>query len=98
MTREEFDREFKELTGRKAQITPEDYTDIEYVYTFHPSISETAGKREIANLVATFGMAIIRDMKPRAEQAESLESEIRVTQAKLEDLKEELKALGQGRD
>ena len=41
-------QEFKALT--KRDFTDKEYETIETVYTFHPSISETEGKQQIANL------------------------------------------------
>lgn len=87
MTKEEFEKNI----GKK--VDPEDYTVIEYVYTFHPSISETDGKKQIADLYKTFGMRVIKDMVQTAEKAEKLEAEIRAARIKLDNLKAEYEDL-----
>ena len=46
-------QEFKALT--KRSFTDSAYADIETVYTFHPCISETEGKKQIANLTTPSG-------------------------------------------
>ena len=46
-------QEFKALT--KRDFTDKEYETIETVYTFHPSISETEGRKQIANLFDNFG-------------------------------------------
>lgn len=86
-------QEFNERANR--EVTNHEYEEIEFVYTWHPSISNTGGKREIAYLFNTFGMRIIRDMMPTAKKARELDSEIIATRDRLEELQrsyEELKA------
>jgi hypothetical protein len=64
---------------------PEDaFKTINFVYTFHPSISETEGKQQIAYLFNTFGMRIIADMHLTAVKAQELEDKIRNTRASLD--------------
>lgn len=85
-------REFEERIHK--EINDSDYEIIETVYAFHPSVSETNGKEEVATLFNMFGMRVFRDMLPTAQKAKSLESEIRITKnylADLEDRYEELK-------
>lgn len=92
MTREEFicaveKAAPKEVTGEPVkvkQLTDKEYKLIEYVYQFHPAISEINGKRQIARLYVEFGMGIIRDMLPRAEVMQKLENEQRKAKAELE--------------
>lgn len=84
--------EFEERIHK--EINDSDYEIIETVYAFHPSISETNGKEEVATLFNMFGMRVFRDMLPTAQRAKSLESEIRITKSYLADLEnryEELK-------
>lgn len=50
-------------------ISEEEYKVIEFVYQFHPVISNVSGKEEVAELYKSFGMPIFRDMYPRAEKA-----------------------------
>lgn len=78
--------EFEELVDEN--ITPENYATIEYVYTWHPSISDHDGKREITMLYKIGGMRVIRDMVRSARDAERLETLDR----KLRDLREAVKA------
>lgn len=84
-------QEFKALT--KRSFTDSAYADIETVYTFHPCISETEGKKQIASLYDTFGMRIIKDMLPTAEKAREYESQIAQKRHELEALKDELDEL-----
>lgn len=83
MTKEEF-------TARlQRKVTDAEYADIEFVYNWHPSISNTEGKDQIAYLYNTFGMRIIRDMMPTAKKAEELENEILTAKHQLEELQKE---------
>ena len=75
-------------------ISDEDYKLIEFVYQFHPVVRETSGKEEVAELYKSFGMAIFRDMEPRAQKAKVLEDKIRACRIELERLTDELKELG----
>ena len=84
-------QEFKALT--KRSFTDNAYLDIETVYTFHPSISETEGKKQIASLYDTFGMRIIKDMLPTAEKAKEYEERIAQKRHELEALRDELNEL-----
>lgn len=44
-------------------ITGGEYTGINYVYTYHPSISDVCGKRQIAALFLIGGMPLIMSMQ-----------------------------------
>lgn len=59
---------------------------IDYVYMYHPCISNIHGKRQIAYLYVCFGMRLIRDMESTAHVMENYE-------IKQRKLREELKAL-----
>lgn len=91
MTKEEFNAKRKQsLTARlQREVTDAEYAEIEFVYNWHPSISNTEGKDQIAYLYNTFGMRIIRDMMPTAKKAKELDSEILATKHRLEELQEE---------
>lgn len=67
-------QEFEKLIH--AEIGDKDYRTIEYVYTWYPTISETNGKEQIADLYVNFGMPIILDMVERAGKMEKLEGEL----------------------
>jgi len=77
-------QEFKALT--KRDFTDEEYEIIEIVYTFHPSISETEGKKQIAHLFDNFGFRIIADMLPTAVKAREYEELIAKKRHELEEL------------
>jgi len=84
-------QEFKHLT--KQDFTDAEYEAIETVYTFHPAISETEGKKQIASLYDTFGFRIIADMLPTAINAKELEEQITRKRHELEELQEEYRKL-----
>lgn len=65
-------QEFEKLAG---EVSAEDYKDIEFVYTYHPSIENVNGKEQIASLYKMGGMRIIRDMLPSAQKMKSMEDE-----------------------
>ncbi len=88
--------EFEGKLGKK--VSEKDYSVIEYVYNFHPSISNTEGKTQIAELYKLGGMRLIRDMVQTATQAEALENKIRETNAYLADLKMQYEKLQYGRE
>jgi len=82
-------QEFKAIITRN--FTDKEYEAIEAVYTFHPSISETEGKEQIASIWDTFGMRIIADMLPTATKAREYEERISQKKHELEELQEEFK-------
>lgn len=91
MTREEFNG----LIDKRKPTKPndEDWKIIETVYTFHPSISNTCGKTQIAYLYDTFGMRIIKDMYHTAQMASAMEKELSELRAKYDKLKDAYNAL-----
>ena len=96
MMREEFDRKLEEIRGTGSRISDEDYKLIECIYTFHPCISETDGKRQVALLYHEFGMQIFKDMLTTATRNQMLEAEILKTRQKLQRLLDEADALRKG--
>ena len=90
MTRQEFESRID------SNVTAEEYSLIEYVYTFHPSISNTEGKDQIAGIYKIGGMRLIKDMIPTAQKAEQLEKDIHKTTANLQDLRNQYKELKEG--
>lgn len=58
-------------------ISDELYKTIEYVYNWHPAISDTNGKEQIVHLYCDFGYEFIKNMVPDAETMDQLDSEIR---------------------
>lgn len=99
MNKQEFMSKVAEVTQKEKQI-PEvpdrEYSIIEKVYTFHPAISETEGKRQIAELYVNFGMALIVDMVPRAELMAKKEEELRAARAALRKAEEEIEEIRKG--
>lgn len=100
MMREEFDnilrKQFKFADEQINAISNADYKKIEYVYTYHPAIDAVDGKHQIAYLYANFGMVIISDMEETASLAEDLEDEIRETENKLKELRDNYELLKKG--
>lgn len=92
--------------SKVAEVTPKEkpipevpdreYSIIEKVYTFHPAISETEGKLQIAELYVNFGMALIMDMVPRAELMAKKEEELRAARAALRKVEEEIEEIRKG--
>ena len=83
--------EFIQLTD--AKVSEQDWDIINVVYTFHPSISETEGKKQIAYLYSNFGMRIIRDMEATARRAAYLEAGIQKARNNLDALTTEFNEL-----
>lgn len=84
-------QEFEQRLG--WAVSESEYRKIETVYTFHPSVSDTAGKDQIVYLYKTFGMRIIEDMTPTAEKASELQDKIRNARIRLDTLMSEYKEL-----
>lgn len=62
-------QEFEERIERT--VTDEQYKVIEEVYMWHPSIRNTSGKDEVAELYKSFGMTIFHDMLPRVKKSKT---------------------------
>lgn len=77
-----------EFENSGATISDSDFEVLNFVYTFHPAISEVKGKEQIAHLYATLGMRVILDMVNTATQAKEIEEKIRFHKNELEKLKE----------
>lgn len=102
MTRQEFIEKLSEIDvelGPLAdqQLTNEDYLNIELVYTYHPVIRNSVGKKQIAMIYAYGGMGVIRDMMTTAERARRIEIEVSTLKAKQQRLEAELEALRTGK-
>lgn len=99
MTKQEFMNKVAEATPKGKEIpvvSDTNYALIERVYTFHPAISETEGKRQIAELYVNFGMVLIMDMLPRAEVMATKERELREARAALSRVQEEIEEIKRG--
>lgn len=81
-------QEFEERIERT--VTDEQYKVIEEVYMWHPSIRNTSGKDEVAELYKSFGMTIFHDMLPRAKKAHELDEILRNAQREVQRIQEEI--------
>jgi len=82
-------QEFCELLG--APVSDGFYRDIETVYNYHPSISETGGIMQVVRLFKEFGFRIFTDMLPTAMLAKAKEEHIRLAKLKLQELEDDYK-------
>lgn len=102
MTRKEFTDKAMQIcnsTGIKFSApTTDELKLIDYVYMYHPSISDLNGKEEIAYLYVHFGMRIIRDMRNTAHAMEDYEIRERKLKAELSQLKESREAFINGKE
>ena len=96
MMKYEFEAKLNELEPIQRTVSDDDYKLIEYVYTFHPSISETEGKRQVALLYHEFGIRIFQDMKPTADRNRELDVEIGRARHHLQSLLDEADELRKG--
>ena len=101
MMRVEFEEKVCELTNNPNyfednHLSEQEYKDIEYVYTWHPAISETKGKEQIAWLYINFDMCVIRDMYETASLMEDLDDDLKEAQNKVKKLTERIERLRRG--
>ena len=52
--------EFEEMLGEK--VSASDYVIIDFVYTWHPTISNTRGKQQIVSLYKSGGMDLMKNL------------------------------------
>ena len=83
--------EFEDIIGKP--VSDEEYSTIEYVYTWYPTISETDGKNQIAKLYTDFGMPLIEDMMERAGKMENLDKDLHKARSQVTFVKDRIKAL-----
>jgi hypothetical protein len=67
-------------------LNAHDFKIINTVYAHHPMISDTNGKKEIADLYKKGGMGIMNDMYPTASELALHESNIQANNVALENL------------
>ena len=84
--------EFLTLANIK-NISNEDYSLIEYIYTWHPLIKDTTGKEQVAGLYSNFGISIFKEMLPKAQEAQHLESKLAEALKVAEEIKQQLAEL-----
>ena len=83
--------EFEDIV--QHAVSDEEYSTIEYVYTWYPTISETDGKNQIAKLYTDFGMPLIEDMMERAGKMENLDKDLHKARSQVTFVKDRIKAL-----
>ena len=86
--------EFEKLIGKSVPM--EEYKAIEMVYTWHPAISNTEGKKQMQTLYTQFGMSVINAMVPVAKKMIELDEERRHLEAKLKIIGEREQMLSEG--
>lgn len=84
-------QEFEEKIGKP--VTDEQYKAIETVYIWHPSVRNTSGKDEVAELYKSFGMAIFYDMLPRAMKAKDLDEQLQKAQGEVQRIQKKIEEL-----
>ena len=89
-------QEFEEKIG--GLISVEQYRDIEFVYTWHPSVLNVNGKEMIAQLYKLGGMRLIKDMMPTANAWRKLSIHRDELKAQIAVCEDAMNALAQGDD
>lgn len=95
MMTNEFEARLAEYAGagNERPFTDDDYSKIEYVYTWHPAIKAVGGKEQIAIIWQEFGMGTIKDMYPAAQEMEALETKRDAIRRDLNDIEKDIKAI-----
>ncbi len=95
MMRYEFEEMLTEYSGARdvRPFTDDDYGKIEYVYIWHPAIKAVGGKEQIAIIWQEFGMGMIKDMYPAAQEMEALEKKRDALRRDLNDIERDIKAI-----
>ena len=79
-------QEFEQLI--QTAISDEEYRIIDKVYTWHPAISETAGKSQIADLYRSGGMTVIKNMEETADVLIELDRQEREYLKRIEEIRQ----------
>lgn len=88
-------QEFIELAGIDwDDISDDDYSTIEYVYSRHPSIQT---KQDIVNLWKSYGMTVIVDMINTATLYEQIERNYFMYMNKMDEARKAMKNIKEGR-
>lgn len=85
--------EFEKILGEK--VPEADYRLIEVVYMHHPS---NLSKEATVALYKEFGMALIKDMLPRADKMKELEENLRRAQGEVFKYQKLIDAVKKGYD
>lgn len=75
-------QEFEKMIGK--EVSEEDYSVINHVYTYHPAINNVDGKKQIADIYNAGGMGVIRSMVETADTMFELEKDLSVAEKALE--------------
>lgn len=86
--------EFEKLLGR--EVSTNDFERISYVYTWHPSISNNGGKKQIVDIFKAGGMIVIEAMVEVADYMMELEREEQELKAKLIEIEKRKMDVGDG--
>lgn len=86
--------EFEERIGES--VSGPDYRRIEFVYTWHPAISDVTGREQIALLYKEFGMSVINSMEEGAVIAQELYDKQRKLSNQLTMIEERISAIRKG--
>lgn len=89
-------QEFENRIG--GFISVEQYRDIEFVYTWHPSVHAVNGKDVIAQLYKLGGMRLIKDMMPTANAYRKLSIQRDELKAQIAVCEDAMNALAKGDD
>ena len=87
MTREEFE------TLTEQSISPEDYKIVEFVYMYHPNVSNITGKKYIAEIYKVGGIELIKDMRHNASINFDYEKKVERIQRQIRELNQEIEQL-----
>lgn len=79
-----YDKE--EAIVKVNQLTSKEYECIEFVYNYHPCVDNVTGKKQVAMLFVEFGLRVFSDMKPTADNAKKIETELFKMRRELEQL------------
>ena len=91
MIKEEFEKMIRE------PINDYDYRDVELVYMWHPSISETNGKEQMVFLYKEFGMPLIREMTKNASIMHDLCKEKECLMVKINEIDKKIELIKNGK-
>ncbi len=95
MTKQEFETKIT-LLGSEKPVSEDEFKIINFVYTFHPAISETEGKEQVAWLFINLGMRVFNDMTETAKRAEEIETQLNSLKGEMESYKAEYSQLKRG--
>lgn len=87
MMKSEFIEILREISPTRKDPTDDEYEEIEFVYTYHPSIGT---KECIVKLWADFGQKIIEDMVPRCERVKDAEIKVQVMRERVREANRKL--------